>query len=58
MARTLEKKTLTDWRKTRGLSVEEFAERIERLKLAKAFLKLDPADQDDVLNVIANRLPR
>lgn len=29
MARTLEKKTLTDWRKTRGLSVEEFAERIE-----------------------------
>lgn len=32
-------------------------ERIERLKLAKPFLKLDPAEQDDVLNVVTNRLP-
>jgi len=31
--------------------------RIERLKLAKPFLKLDPAEQDDVLDVIADRMP-
>ncbi|KGJ12026.1 restriction endonuclease subunit M [Paracoccus versutus] len=39
------------------LNFQSSPERIERLKLAKPFLKLDPADQDDVLNVIANRLP-
>lgn len=39
------------------LNFQSSPDRIERLKLAKAFLKLDPADQDDVLNVIANRLP-
>ncbi len=39
------------------LNFQSSPERIERLKLAKTFLKLAPADQDDVLNVIANRLP-
>jgi type I restriction enzyme M protein len=39
------------------LNFENSAERIERLKLAKPFLKLDPSDQDDVLNVVTNRLP-
>lgn len=39
------------------LNFQSSPERIARLKLAKPFLKLDPADQDDVLNVIANRLP-
>ncbi|PLP55473.1 restriction endonuclease subunit M [Mesorhizobium loti] len=39
------------------LNFQASAERIERLKLAKPFLKLDPAEQDDVLNVVANRLP-
>lgn len=32
-------------------------ERIERLKLAKPFLKLDLTEQEDVLNVLANRFP-
>ncbi|UUP18381.1 type I restriction-modification system subunit M [Nitratireductor thuwali] len=39
------------------LNFQASAERIERLKLAKPFLKLDPAEQDDVLNVVTNRLP-
>lgn len=39
------------------LNFQSSPEHIERLKLAKPFLKLDPAEQDDVLNVIANRLP-
>jgi len=39
------------------LNFQSTPERIARLKLAKPFLKLDPADQDDLLNVIANRLP-
>ncbi len=39
------------------LNFESSAERIERLKLAKPFLKLDLAEQDDVLNVVTNRLP-
>lgn len=38
------------------LNFQASAERIERLKLAKPFLKLDPAEQDDVLNVVVNRL--
>ncbi len=38
------------------LNFQASAERIERLKLAKPFLKLDPAEQDDVLNVVSNRL--
>lgn len=39
------------------LNFQSSPERMERLKLAKPFLKLDPADQDEVLNVIGNRLP-
>jgi type I restriction enzyme M protein len=39
------------------LNFQASAERIERLKLAKPFLRLDPADQDDVLDVVTNRLP-
>lgn len=39
------------------LNFQASAERIERLKLAKPLLKLDPAEQDDVLNVITKRLP-
>lgn len=39
------------------LNFHATAERIERLKLAKPFLRLDPADQDDVLSVVTNRLP-
>ncbi len=39
------------------LNFQSSPERIARLKLAKPFLKLDPADQDDLLNVITNRLP-
>ncbi len=39
------------------LNFQSSPERIERLKLAKPFLKLDPAEQDDVLNVVADRLP-
>jgi type I restriction enzyme M protein len=39
------------------LNFQANAERIERLKLAKPLLKLDPAEQDDVLNMIAKRLP-
>src|SRR4051794_27088056 len=39
------------------LNFRASAERIERLKLAKPFLKLDPSDQEEVLNVIASRLP-
>lgn len=38
------------------LNFQASAERIERLKLAKPFLKLDPAEQEDVLNVVTNRL--
>ena len=39
------------------LNFQSSPERIARLKLAKPFLKLDPAEQDDVLNVGADRLP-
>lgn len=39
------------------LNFQSSPERIARLKLAKPFLKLDPAEQDDVLNVVADRLP-
>jgi type I restriction enzyme M protein len=39
------------------LNFRAYAERIERLKLAKPFLKLDPAEQDDVLNVVTNHMP-
>ncbi len=39
------------------LNFQASAERVERLKLAKPFLKLDPADQDDLLDVVINRLP-
>lgn len=39
------------------LNFQVNAERIERLKFAKPFLKLDLAEQDDVLNVVNNRLP-
>jgi type I restriction enzyme M protein len=39
------------------LNFQSSPERIERLKFAKPFLKLDPAEQDDVLNVVADRLP-
>jgi type I restriction enzyme M protein len=38
------------------LNFQASVERIERLKLAKPLLKLDPAEQDDVLNVVTNRL--
>lgn len=39
------------------LNFHATAERIERLKSEKAFLKLGPAHQDDVLDVLSNRLP-
>ncbi|ODT14861.1 MAG: restriction endonuclease subunit M [Kaistia sp. SCN 65-12] len=39
------------------LNFQSSPERIARLKLAKPFLKLDPAEQDDVLNVVAARMP-
>jgi type I restriction enzyme M protein len=39
------------------LNFQASAERIERLKLTKPFLKLELADQDDVLDVVGNRLP-
>jgi len=39
------------------LNFRSSPERIARLKLAKPFLKLDPAEQDDVLNVVIDRLP-
>lgn len=39
------------------LNFQSSPERIARLKLAKPFLKLDPAEQDDVLNVVVDRLP-
>jgi type I restriction enzyme M protein len=39
------------------LNFQASAERIERLKLAKPVLKLDPAEQEDLLNVITKRLP-
>jgi len=39
------------------LNFQATPERIEWLKLAKPLLKLDPAEQDDVMNVVANRLP-
>ncbi|MCQ9154719.1 SAM-dependent DNA methyltransferase [Acidomonas methanolica] len=39
------------------LNFQSSPERIERLKLAKPFLKLDITAQDDVLTVIANHLP-
>jgi len=38
------------------LNFQASAERIERLKLAKPFLKLDPADQDGILSFVTNRL--
>ncbi len=38
------------------LNFQASVERIERLKLTKPFLKLDLAEQDDVLNVVTNRL--
>lgn len=39
------------------LNFQSSPERIARLKLAKPFLKLDPAEQDDVLSVVVDRLP-
>lgn len=39
------------------LNFQSSADRIERLKLAKPFLKLDVPDQEILLNVITNRLP-
>jgi type I restriction enzyme M protein len=39
------------------LNFQASAERIERLKLAKPLLRLDAAEQDEVLNVITNQLP-
>lgn len=39
------------------LNFQANAERIERLKLAKTFLKLNTDEQDDVLNVVTNRIP-
>lgn len=39
------------------LNFQASADRIERLKLAKPFLRLDPTDQDSLLNVITNRVP-
>ena len=39
------------------LNFQANAERIERLKLAKSFLKLDLLDQEVLLGVTANRLP-
>lgn len=39
------------------LNFQVNAERIERLKLAKPFLRLDAAEQADVLHVVATRLP-
>ncbi len=38
------------------LNFQATKERIERLMLAKPFLKLDLVDQDNVLNVVTNRL--
>jgi type I restriction enzyme M protein len=38
------------------LNFQASAERVERLKLAKPFLKLEPSEQEDVLNVVENRL--
>jgi type I restriction enzyme M protein len=39
------------------LNFQASKERIAQLKLAKPILKLDPAEQYDVLNVVMNRLP-
>ena len=39
------------------LNFQATEERVRRLKVQKAFLKLDPAEQDDVLNVVTSRLP-
>lgn len=39
------------------LNFQSSPDRIARLKQAKPFLKLKPAEQDDVLNVVADRLP-
>jgi type I restriction enzyme M protein len=39
------------------LNFQSSAERIERLKLAKLFLKLNLSDQETLVEVIANRLP-
>lgn len=39
------------------LNFQASPERTERLKLAKPLLKLDPAEQEEVLNVITKRLP-
>jgi type I restriction enzyme M protein len=39
------------------LNFQASAERVERLKLAKPLLRLDPTEQDDLLNVITKRLP-
>lgn len=39
------------------LNFQSSSERIARLKLAKPFVRLAPAEQDDLLNVIADRLP-
>jgi type I restriction enzyme M protein len=39
------------------LNFQANAERIERLKLAKPFLKLDASDQEALIEAVANRLP-
>jgi type I restriction enzyme M protein len=39
------------------LNFQTGQDRIERLKLAKPFLKLELSDQEEVLNVVTNRLP-
>lgn len=39
------------------LNFQASVERIERLKIAKPFLKLPVTEQDDILNLIENRLP-
>ncbi|TPL76249.1 SAM-dependent DNA methyltransferase [Mesorhizobium sp. B2-3-13] len=39
------------------LNFQANPERIERLTLTKPFLKLDPSEQEDVLNVVTDRLP-
>jgi type I restriction enzyme M protein len=39
------------------LNFQASTERIERLKLAKPFLKLDPSSQESLLNIVTSRLP-
>lgn len=39
------------------LNFQATEERIDRLKLTKPFLRLDPVDQENILNAIGNRIP-